>query len=364
MREAMLAAGFDGPLTSEHWQPHEAPQGSAPPSSLADAVLDPEEIVPGVVALRMDPLLLLRDSRVATPQDRDRLGIGPFICIAVAGDGQTSWAAVTKRDRPNRFAIDPKWRCGGNSRWRSAELFLLDTDELWIGPKAAFVTASWREALSDLNRAGLTLEGLKEVLQRVERDGIGHRHDSIPVDWGALARAYVSPTRISILELFGIDGGRILSPSELSLELQTPVENVSYYVTELAKAGFIVLVGTMAVRGSTEHFYRLPDSSPDSPLGDWEAVARAKVHPLRISILEILGIDGGRVLSPTDISLELKNPLSNTSYHITRLAKAGLVVLAETRGASGPVEHFYCLPGASGVDVDLPLATRAMSNGG
>src|SRR3954451_23495533 len=33
---------------------------------------------------------------------------------------------------------------------------------------------------------------------------------------------------------------------------------------------------------------------------DWERLARSTAHPLRVSVLEILGIDGGRVLSPSD----------------------------------------------------------------
>ena len=56
---------------------------------------------------------------------------------------------------------------------------------------------------------------------------------------------------------------------------------------------------------------------------NWERLARATAHPLRISILEILGIDGGRVLSPWELSQELQIPLSNTNYHVTELAKAG-----------------------------------------
>ena len=69
---------------------------------------------------------------------------------------------------------------------------------------------------------------------------------------------------------------------------------------------------------------------------DWEHLARATAHPLRVSILEILGIDGGRILSPSDLSKELQIPLSNTNYHVTELAKAGLIELArqhQVRGA-------------------------------
>lgn len=95
-------------------------------------------------------------------------------------------------------------------------------------------------------------------------NGNGKRHStvSIPVNWERLARATAHPLRISVLEILGIDGGRVLSPSELSQELQIPLSNTNYHVTELAKAGLIVLVRQRAVRGATEHFYTLPEALP------------------------------------------------------------------------------------------------------
>ncbi|MBS1885052.1 MAG: helix-turn-helix transcriptional regulator [Actinobacteria bacterium] len=86
--------------------------------------------------------------------------------------------------------------------------------------------------------------------------------EAIPVDWERLARATAHPLRVSILEILGIDGGRVLSPSDLSRELQIPLSNTNYHVTELAKAGLIVLVRQRAVRGATEHFYTLPEALP------------------------------------------------------------------------------------------------------
>jgi DNA-binding transcriptional ArsR family regulator len=77
---------------------------------------------------------------------------------------------------------------------------------------------------------------------------------------------------------------------------------------------------------------------------NWERLARATAHPLRVSILEILGIDGGRVLSPSDLSRELQIPLSNTNYHVTELAKSGLIELVRERQVRGATEHFYRLP--------------------
>ncbi|HEY6145955.1 MAG TPA: helix-turn-helix domain-containing protein [Solirubrobacterales bacterium] len=89
-------------------------------------------------------------------------------------------------------------------------------------------------------------------------NGNGSGHSSLPVNWERLARATAHPLRVSILEILGIDGGRVLSPSDLSRELQIPLSNTNYHVTELAKAGLIALVRERQVRGATEHFYRLP----------------------------------------------------------------------------------------------------------
>ncbi len=102
-------------------------------------------------------------------------------------------------------------------------------------------------------------------------DGVhanGNGHSSVPLDWEHLARATAHPLRISIMEILGLDGGRTLSPSDLCQELQIPLSNTNYHVTELAKAGLIELVRQRQVRGATEHFYRIPARSPaaESPL--------------------------------------------------------------------------------------------------
>jgi DNA-binding transcriptional ArsR family regulator len=89
-------------------------------------------------------------------------------------------------------------------------------------------------------------------------DGSGSGRPSVPVNWERLARATAHPLRVSILEILGIDGGRVLSPSDLSRELQIPLSNTNYHVTELAKSDLIELVRERQVRGATEHFYRLP----------------------------------------------------------------------------------------------------------
>lgn len=106
---------------------------------------------------------------------------------------------------------------------------------------------------------------------------------SIPVDWEHLARATAHPLRVSILEILGIDGGRVLSPSDLSRELQIPLSNTNYHVTELAKSGLIELVRERQVRGATEHFYRLPAEDRESTSGSGELEADSEeesLHPL------------------------------------------------------------------------------------
>jgi hypothetical protein len=110
-------------------------------------------------------------------------------------------------------------------------------------------------------------------------NGNGRRPNSeaIPVNWESLARATAHPLRVSILEILGIDGGRVLSPSDLSQELQIPLSNTNYHVTELAKAGLIVLVRQRAVRGATEHFYTLPEALPKV-----EAEASAIGEPVNV----------------------------------------------------------------------------------
>jgi predicted ArsR family transcriptional regulator len=88
---------------------------------------------------------------------------------------------------------------------------------------------------------------------------------------------------VSILEILGIDGGRILSPSDLSRELQIPLSNTNYHVTELAKSGLIELVRERQVRGATEHFYRLPteNSESTSDSGELETDSEEEsLHPL------------------------------------------------------------------------------------
>lgn len=74
---------------------------------------------------------------------------------------------------------------------------------------------------------------------------------------------------------------------------------------------------------------------------NWELLARANTHPLRVSILEVLNLDGGRILSPKDLSLELQAPLSTVNYHVTELRNCGLLEIVDEQQVRGAIEHFY-----------------------
>lgn len=82
---------------------------------------------------------------------------------------------------------------------------------------------------------------------------------------------------------------------------------------------------------------------------NWELLARANTHPLRVSILEVLSLDDGRTLSPKDLSLELQAPLSTVNYHVTELRRSGLVEIVDERQVRGAIEHFYRAVDSTGI---------------
>lgn len=65
-------------------------------------------------------------------------------------------------------------------------------------------------------------------------------------------------------------------------------------------------------------------------------------HVLRRRILRIFGADEERLESPSNFARALELPVGKVNYHVTGLAKAGALELAETRVGRG-AEHFYRL---------------------
>ena len=86
---------------------------------------------------------------------------------------------------------------------------------------------------------------------------------------------------------------------------------------------------------------------------DWEHLARVEAHPIRVSIMEVLWIDGGRTLSATELAYELFEKPGIVTYHVGELASHGLVRRVHTQQVvgAGALEHFYCPAEHSGDDL-------------
>src|SRR5690242_14400409 len=88
---------------------------------------------------------------------------------------------------------------------------------------------------------------------------------------------------------------------------------------------------------------------------DWEGVGRLELHPRRFGLLQILSLDDGRTLSPSECSYELHTNVADANYHLTVLKRSGIVRLAHTKAIRGAQEHFYCLADHSGDDLSERL---------
>ncbi len=76
---------------------------------------------------------------------------------------------------------------------------------------------------------------------------------------------------------------------------------------------------------------------------DWEGVARAETHPIRVVILEGMAADGGRSLSPAELAREAGRTVESLAYHFRELEKYGLIKLVDSKPRRGALEHFYGL---------------------
>jgi DNA-binding transcriptional ArsR family regulator len=73
--------------------------------------------------------------------------------------------------------------------------------------------------------------------------------------------------------------------------------------------------------------------------GDGADLLVALRHPLRRQILRAMVRQDP--ISPREISDELRQPLSNVSYHVRVLADCGAVALVDTTPVRGSMQHFY-----------------------
>jgi DNA-binding transcriptional ArsR family regulator len=95
----------------------------------------------------------------------------------------------------------------------------------------------------------------RSKLKRTDKKLVSERSNlTQPIDITdpKLVKAYAHPLRIQILTLLD---NRIASPSEIAMELGTPLSNTSYHVRQLVSLGFLELVRRTARRGAIEHHY-------------------------------------------------------------------------------------------------------------
>jgi DNA-binding transcriptional ArsR family regulator len=81
-------------------------------------------------------------------------------------------------------------------------------------------------------------------------------------------------------------------------------------------------------------------------------------HPLRRRILRTMAEQDP--ISPRQISDELRQPLSNVSYHVRVLADCGAVTLVDTEPVRGSMQHFY----SSTIEEAWALAVLGLSENG
>jgi len=100
-----------------------------------------------------------------------------------------------------------------------------------------------------------------------------------------------------------------------------------------------------------------PDMGDDSHTDDNELLIALR-HPLRRQILKAM-VERDPI-SPREISDELKEPLSNVSYHVRVLADCGVVSLVDTTPVRGSMQHFY----SPTIDEPWALAVLGLSENG
>jgi hypothetical protein len=87
---------------------------------------------------------------------------------------------------------------------------------------------------------------------------------------------------------------------------------------------------------------------------NWERLARAAMHPVKIAVLEAL--ERGEA-SPRKLAADFDRPIATVSYHVRQLREAGLIEL--TRNARS--EHgSTCWPHCGSTGTSCPLCCPAL----
>ena len=84
---------------------------------------------------------------------------------------------------------------------------------------------------------------------------------------------------------------------------------------------------------------------------DYQRIAEAFVHPLKLRILALMAeppppraVSEGSPepgWSPKGLYVAVGDTLSNVSYHVRQLEKAGLIEFVATKPRRGALEHYY-----------------------
>ena len=123
-----------------------------------------------------------------------------------------------------------------------------------------------------------------------------------------LTRAFGHPVRMRILQRLN---ETVLSPNQLSQELEEPLGNVSYHVRVLIDLGYLELVNTVQKRGAVEHFYRA-QSRAFLTDEDWARLPVRTRKALTDSVLQQLWSDIGTSLVAGAFDAKIDRHLSFT----------------------------------------------------
>lgn len=130
------------------------------------SAIEPDEVRSGLVAF-LNVEVLAADERVVNTKDpREGIRPGPFVCLSVM-DGASEWAQITTEGRRERLPIRPEWRTGGHPQWLGDPQYLQDGANVWRGPVEVFLEASREELTDRANRAWVTSDGLRAVVEEV-----------------------------------------------------------------------------------------------------------------------------------------------------------------------------------------------------
>lgn len=127
-----------------------------------------DEIRIGLVS-HLDQAMLSADPKVLDTYPQQSTELRPFVCVAKAEDGTSTWAPLTSSARPERLEILPAWRVGGLPMWVDRSCYLNDGANIYIARVASVLAASHQEKTDRKSRSIMSQEGVDAVLVEIEK---------------------------------------------------------------------------------------------------------------------------------------------------------------------------------------------------